>query len=147
MITPYEIPLGTVESHGESGNVYHLRATATPNQINAYRVPAGQLCDPARAAADIADAIANPPAAPTPVPAEVPMWSIRAILDLAGLTPSIDAILAQLPEPDRTIVNRVWQYGNYIRRDSPTIASLGSALGKTEDEVDAYFIAAAALNP
>lgn len=61
-IQHYEVTgLGTVEAHGDAGNVYHLRAFATPNQINAYRAPAGQLCDPARAAADIAEAITNPP--------------------------------------------------------------------------------------
>ena len=75
------------------------------------------------------------------------MWAIRAILDLAGLTSSINSILSQLAEPQRTIVLRVWEYGNYIRRDSPTIASLTAALGKTDAEVDAYFREASALNP
>ena len=82
-----------------------------------------------------------------PVPHEVPMWAIRAILDLEGLTPSINTILSQLPEPGKTIVLRVWEYGNYIRRDSPTIAALTVALNKTSAEVDSYFIRADELNP
>jgi hypothetical protein len=97
--------------------------------------------------ADLAAHIANPPAPAIPVPAEVPMWAIRAVLDLQGLTAQITAILHALPEPDRTVVNRVWEYGNFIRRASPVIASLTAALEKTESEVDAFFIQAAALNP
>jgi len=144
----YEVPdLGTVENHGDAGDVYHIRLLALPNQVNAYPAPAGQQCDPERAATDIAEAIANPPIAATPVPQEVPMWSLRAILDLAGLTASIDAVLANHPEPDRTIITGVWQNGNYIRRNSPTIAGLAVALNKTEAEVNSYFIQAASLNP
>jgi len=99
---------------------------------------------------DAEDCVANPrtPAsAPAPVPAEVPMWAIRAVLDLEGLTPSINVILAQIPEPQKTIVLRVWEYGNYIRRDSPTIAQLTAALGKTDAQVDDYFRLAATFNP
>jgi hypothetical protein len=84
---------------------------------------------------------------PAPIPHEVPMWAIRAVLDLAGLTESVDASLAQLPEPAKTIAQRVWEYGNYIRRDSPTIAQLTVALDKTDAEVDDYFRRASTLNP
>lgn len=108
------------------------------------------LASPEAIAVEVASLLANPnpaPVVPAPVPAEVPMWALRAILDLAGLTAQIDTILAQLPEPDKTIVLRVWEYGNYLRRDSPTIESLRQALGKTPAEVDGYFVAAAALNP
>jgi len=98
--------------------------------------------------ADAEDCVANPAPAPAvPVPHEVPLWAIRAVLDLEGLTASINSILAQLPEPGRTVVNRVWEYGNYIRRDSPTVSQLTVALGKTTEEVDGYFRQAAALNP
>jgi hypothetical protein len=99
---------------------------------------------------DAEDCIASPrtpPAVPAPVPAEVPMWAIRAVLDLEGLTPAINAILAQIPEPQKTIVLRVWEYGNYIRRDSPTIAQLTAALGKTDAQVNDYFRLAATFNP
>ena len=89
----------------------------------------------------------NPRISTGSVPHEVPMWSIRAILDLAGLTPQINSILNDLAEPQRTIVLRAWEYGNYIRRDSPTIAALTLALNKTSAEVDAYFIEAYKLNP
>ena len=82
-----------------------------------------------------------------PVPSSVPMWSLRAILDIAGLTPLIDAVLAQYDEPERTIILRAWEYGNYIRRDSPTIAGLAVALNKTQADIDVYFIAASNLNP
>lgn len=96
---------------------------------------------------EIVTAIENPPAPAIHVPAEVPMWALRAVMDLNGLTASIDAILAQLPQPDKTIVLRVWEYGNYLRRQSPIIESLRVALGKTVEEVDGYFIQADGMNP
>lgn len=138
--TPYSCSLGTVLDHGDTGDIYRI-ATPTGQVIGvrAKGVPSPQAVE---------DDIANPPPAPpAPVPEQVPMWAIRAILDLEGLTPQINAILAQLPEPDRTIVARVWEYGNYIRRASPTIESLRVALGKTHEQVDGYFRAADGLNP
>ena len=99
--------------------------------------------------AEIAAGWAPPAPAPEPepVPAEVPMWALRAVLDLEGLTPSINATLAQLPEPTKTIGSRVWEYGNYMRRDSPMLNQLAAGLGKTSAEVDAYFRTAATLAP
>ena len=115
-----------------------------PDLPNGYAPPEGYRLVPDD---QLPEGWQREPDAPAPVPHEVPMWAIRAILDLAGLTPQINAILGQLPEPQRTIVMRVWEYGNYIRRDSPTITALTVALNKTSAEVDAYFIQAAALNP
>lgn len=134
---PYLCTLGAVIDHEE-----HAYIIATPDG-RIVGIPANAQPSPEAIETDIA----SPPAAPAPVPHEVPMWAIRAILDLAGLTSSINSILSQLAEPQRTIVLRVWEYGNYIRRDSPTIASLTAALGKTDAEVDAYFREASALNP
>lgn len=134
----YPCSLGTVIGHEGSSYVITIADGRTIG-IAANGEPSAAAVE-----ADIAN---PPPAPPAPIPHEVPMWAIRAVLDLAGLTAPINAILAQLPEPDRTVVNRVWEYGNYIRRDSPAIVSLTVALGKTAAEVDAYFVAAVALNP
>jgi hypothetical protein len=129
--------------------VYDLLGAATaegePETViaPACGVPGGVFAD----LAAVVQRLNNPPAPAIPVPAEVPMWAIRAVLDLAGLTAQITAILQALPEPDRTVVNRVWEYGNFIRRASPVIGQLTAALEKTEAEVDAFFIQAAALNP
>jgi hypothetical protein len=136
----YPCSLGLVLDHGDEGDIYRI---STPSgQVIGIRANTTPSIE------NVEADIANPAPAPAvPVPHEVPLWAIRAVLDLEGLTASINSILAQLPEPDRTVVNRVWEYGNYIRRDSPTISQLTVALGKTTEEVDGYFRQAAALNP
>lgn len=76
---------------------------------------------------------------PAPVPLSVPLWAARTILQQNNLlAPATSAVNAS---PDIALKN-VWEYGNFINRNSPAIQSLATALGLTSAQVDEMFIAA-----
>ena len=91
--------------------------------------------------AELAAALAAPQADPTTIRA----WQAKAVLALAGLLDAAESIIAALPEPDRTVVLSAWSNNADFSRTSPTIAALGSALGLTDEQLDAMFTQAAAL--
>lgn len=76
------------------------------------------------------------------VPASIPLWRARAILRIDGLIDAADAAVAASGNP---ALIEVWQYGNEIDRASPGLASLASALGITDAQLDALFFRADAL--
>lgn len=123
-----------------SGGLHRVAMLAPAGEVRAY--PDRGSGDPV---ADVLAAIAAPPL--QPCPDEVPMWALRAVLDLEGLSPQIDAIIAAAPQPERTIADRVWNYGNYIARNSPTLAAIATQLAKSQLDIDGYFRAAVALKP
>lgn len=77
-----------------------------------------------------------------PPPEQVPLWAFRAILTIMGLSSQIDQMIADLPEPNKTIANVQWYYGNYIERNHPLIDSLGAQLGLTKEQIDNVFFEA-----
>lgn len=79
---------------------------------------------------------------PEAPPEEVPAWRVKAVAKLMGLTDSIDAVLASLPEPQRTVATFAWNEGNVISRTSPTTVALGQALGLTSAQIEEIFIQA-----
>ena len=75
-----------------------------------------------------------------PTPEEIPLWAFRSSLVLAGITEAtVDAMLAELPQPARTVASIQWNYGNFIRRDHPLIDQLGGALGLTAEQINGVF--------
>jgi hypothetical protein len=80
------------------------------------------------------------------VPDEVPLWRIRAILAMQGKEAQINTAINSLPDPPKTAALYVWQYGTVIERNSSTVQFIQSALGMTDNEVDAIFIEAANIN-
>jgi hypothetical protein len=78
------------------------------------------------------------------VPASVPMWAVRTILQQDGLFDQADALIKN--SNDAALKN-VWDYGNYADRDSFSIAALGNSLGLTEAQIDKMFIDAANIKP
>lgn len=82
--------------------------------------------------------------APPVVPERVPMLSAHLELLAAGWMPLIDAVIDQMPEPDRSMA-RVWlDKALTMARNHPLVLSIPAAIGKTEAEVDALFIRAGA---
>lgn len=143
---PYEVEIDgqvytVLAPEGEAG--YRVD---TPNGggVTAYAAQSGEP-SPANAAADIAYAIANPPAPVVAIPAEVPAWRIHAVVALSGLTTAIDTFIAALPEPNQTVARMAWQQGNVIERQSLTVAAIIAAEIVTAEQADALFIQAAAL--
>jgi len=80
-----------------------------------------------------------------PVPAVVTMRQARLALLGAGLLASVDAAIAALPEPGRSAARIEWEYSQEVHRARPFVQSLGAALELSTEQMDALFIAAAAL--
>jgi hypothetical protein len=62
-----------------------------------------------------------------------------------GLLPSVEAAIAALPEPDRTVATLAWAGDAKLARRGKTVLGLSAALGLSPEQIDALFIAAEAL--
>lgn len=79
------------------------------------------------------------------VPPMLPWWKGRAILALDGRIDRIEAFIAKLSEPDRTVTQAAWDGADFTR-DSPTVIAALDAAGYTDDAAkDDLFIRGAAL--
>jgi hypothetical protein len=85
------------------------------------------------------------PAMPPRIPREIPNWRAKAILASMGLTSQVDAVIASLPEPQRTVVTEAWAGDAKLARTGQTVLALGGALGMSAEQIDALFIAADAI--
>ena len=83
-----------------------------------------------------------PPPPPPVVPAEVTMRQARLALLSIGKLDDVSALIASLPEPQKTAATIEWEYSNTVQRNNPFVGSLGPALGV---DLDALFIDAAKL--
>lgn len=75
------------------------------------------------------------------VPQTVTPLQARSAIRAAGLKPQVDAALAGAGEE----AQERWDYALEIRRDDALLAQLAVAIGLTDADLDALFIAAAAL--
>ena len=67
-----------------------------------------------------------------------------ALLTINKLSLVHDAI-ALMPEPDKSQIEVEWEYASTVERTSPWVATMGAALGLTDEELDQLFVSAAAL--
>ena len=79
---------------------------------------------------------------PIDVPREVPTWRLRAVLALDSKETDVQNAIDTLPEPNKTIAQRAWDFGSNTERTSQTVAFIKGVLSLTDAEVDAYFIQA-----
>lgn len=107
-------------------------------EMSAFELSALQL-----AHAQAVDAIQA--ASRNTTPEEVLLWQFRAAVTLAGLKDAVDAAVAALPEPSKTVATEKWEYGNTVRRNHAMISSLSASLGLTSTQVDNIFKTAASL--
>lgn len=84
-------------------------------------------------------AVYNLPGPIALVPAEVPMWSVRTVLQNDGLFDQAQALVEA--STDNALKN-VWEYGNVALRNSPSIIGLATQLGLTSEQLDQMFIEA-----
>lgn len=82
---------------------------------------------------------------PVPVPYEVLTWRLRAILALNNLETDVNNALDLLPEPNKTIAKRAWDYGSKTERQSPTVDFIKGVLSLTDAQVDDFFVQAEAI--
>lgn len=81
----------------------------------------------------------------SPIPQSVTMRQARLALLGAGKLAEVDAAIAALSEPTRTAAQIEWEYSNEVQRHNGIVSQLGPALGLTDAQIDALFVAAAAL--
>ena len=87
------------------------------------------------------EAIRAAQAAVTVVPFTVTPFQAKAALLGAGLLDAVKAAVLAAPP----IVQLAWSDATAFTRDSPTIAALSAQLGLSSAQVDALFVAAAAI--
>jgi hypothetical protein len=80
------------------------------------------------------------------VPVSVPLWCVKVVLHEMGLIEHVQTALSQLSEPDRTRANYIWEYGNIIQRNSPTVAFVGQVLQLDSKQMDSLFVTADSIN-
>jgi len=79
------------------------------------------------------------------VPQSITMRQARRALLAAGLLDDVTAAIEALESPAKEAAQIDWEYGNTVERHNGLVASLGPALGLTEEQIDALFVAGAAL--
>ena len=88
---------------------------------------------------------ALPPPTPPGVPASVTMRQARRALLNMGKLAAVDAAIAAMPEPQRSAARIDWEYSTAVERHSALVAGLAPALGLNSAQIDALFVAAAAI--
>lgn len=81
------------------------------------------------------------PAPAVPIPASISPAQARLALLGAGLLDQVEAAVSAAD----LVTQIAWQQATSIERDSPTVAALSAALGLTSGQLDALFIAGAAI--
>lgn len=77
------------------------------------------------------------------VPPSVTMYQARVALLNAGLLDDVEAILAAMPDGiDRRRAHLAWEFASTVERTSSVLAMLAAALGLSDTQLDALFIAA-----
>lgn len=79
------------------------------------------------------------------IPQVVTMRQARLALLGAGLLAQVDAAINALPEPQRSAARIEWDYSSEVHRSRAFVQQLGSALGLTDEQLDALFTQAATL--
>lgn len=87
----------------------------------------------------------TPPPPPVPVPVEITMRQARLALLGAGKLAAVDTAINAMTEPAKSAAKIEWEYSNTVQRHNGFVAALGPALGLTDAQIDALFVAAAAL--
>jgi hypothetical protein len=91
----------------------------------------------------ITDGVASIP--PPGVPQSVTMRQARLALHGAGLLTSVDAAIASMTEPDKTIASITWEFAQTVDRGFGMVPALAASLGMSDTQIDDLFIAAAKL--
>lgn len=85
------------------------------------------------------------PAPVAAVPEAVTMRQARLALLGAGRLEAVQAAIDALPEPKKAAAKISWEYSVQVQRHNGLVPQMAAALGLSEAQIDALFIAAAAL--
>ena len=103
------------------------------------------LDDHAQMLADWIAAYVPPPPEPIAVPQIVTMRQARLALLGAGKLAAVNAAINALPSPTKEAAQIEWEYSQEVNRQNGLVSQLAPLLGMTDADLDALFIAGAAL--
>lgn len=95
--------------------------------------------------ADWVAAYVPPPPEPVAVPQIVTMRQARLALLGAGKLAAVNAAINALPSPTKEAAMIEWEYSQEVQRHNGFVSLLAPVLGMTEADLDALFVAGAAL--
>jgi hypothetical protein len=80
-----------------------------------------------------------------PVPVQIRADQARIEMILRGKGAAVDAFIAALPDPDKSVLAAIWEYRISFLRTDPQFLRLleGAGVGPATAQVDAFFVAAA----
>ena len=154
-----EVQANKIPYRDDAAYLLHVCAAAKLETLPDYAADsyAAQYADQTiteleQALADAIDKATEAPSAPdlpTPtvagIPTRVSMRQARLALLGAGKLAAVDAAIDAMPEPQKSAARIEWEYAAEVRRDNAFVAGLAPALGMTDAQVAALFVAAAAL--
>ena len=129
----------------EEGDTVTISAFAAANGFELAPRMTPEERETALAAQREASMAARRAAMPSPVPKEIANWRAKAVLEIAGLLPTVEATLAAMPGEAGIVARSAWAAGAPFARNGPTVTTLSVALGLTGEQVDAMFRQAAAI--
>ena len=72
-------------------------------------------------------------------------WRFFAMLELSGKKAGLDAFIAAMPEPDRTVARSKLERSLIFYRDNDLVKAAQGALSLTDDELDTLWLQASTL--
>lgn len=72
-------------------------------------------------------------------------YQFRAMLALSGKQDDLDAFIAALPEPDRTVARSKLEYSLVFKRDNDLVMGAQAGLGLTTEELDGLWLQASSI--
>lgn len=74
------------------------------------------------------------------VPEYVPLWCLKAQLDIDGKLQDVEAAIQELDDPIKMKAHYIWEYGNFIHHSSATVDFIGQILQMSKTDIDTLFI-------
>ena len=129
----------TIIKNGKAENFAEASAdfAASQNWVLSGDEAAGDLWD--------GGTFIKPPPLPPVVPQSVTMRQARLALLAAGKLAAVNSAIAAMASPQKEAAQIEWEYSQTVERDRPFVLTLGAALGLDDAQLDALFVAAAAL--
>lgn len=85
------------------------------------------------------------PDLPPRIPHEIAQWRARAVLEMQGLLASVVTLIDSLEGVEAIVIRNAWSAGAPLARHGQTVLMLAQSLDLDDTQLDAMFIAAAAL--
>ena len=82
---------------------------------------------------------------PVKVPSEVSMWKAKTILEVQGILPSVEKVIADIPGDDGIVARQKWAHATVVSRTDALVTNMQTAFGWSDAVIDGMFIAAANL--